>query len=88
MEKGILIASWLFLIGSSLFLIDSMVEVAQHISLILLLHWSEGVLFLVGSIFFMSLSSNSFPSLPKIVCNSCSETQEKLALVVIDYADE
>ena len=88
MEKRILIASWLFLIGSSLFLLDSMFEIAQHFSPMSLLHLSEGVLFLIGSIFFMSSSSGSSPSLPKTVCNSDSETQEKLALVATDYADE
>ncbi len=88
MEKRILIASWLFLISSSLFLMDSMFEVAQHFSPISLLHWSEGVLFLLGSIFFMPSSSSSSPSLPKTVCNSDSETQEKLALVATNYADE
>ncbi len=88
MEKRLLIASWLFLTGSSLFLIDSMFEVAQHFSLMSLLHVSESVLFLMGSISFMPLSSGSSPSLPKTVCNSHSETQEKLALAVTDYADE
>jgi hypothetical protein len=87
-EKRILTASWLFLIGSSLFLTDSIFEVAQHVSLMSLLHVSEGILFLMGSIFFMPSSSSSSPSLPKTVCNSNSETQEKLALVVTDYADE
>lgn len=62
MEKRILIASWLFLIGSSLFLMDSMFEVTQQFSPISLLHLSEGVLFLMGSIFFMPLSSSSSPS--------------------------
>lgn len=88
MEKRILIASWLFLIGSSLFLVDSMFEVAQRFSPISLLHVSEGILFMIGSIFFMPSSSSSSPSLPKTVCNSDSKTQEKLALVVTDYADE
>lgn len=88
MEKRMLIASWLFLVGSSLFLIDSLFEVAQHFSPMSLLHVSEGILFLVGSLFFMPSSSSSSPSLPKTVCNSDSKTQEKLALGVIDYADE
>ncbi|MEP0913866.1 hypothetical protein [Leptolyngbya sp. FACHB-711] len=88
MEKRILIASWLFLIGSSLFLIDSMFEAAQHFSFMSLLHLSEGVLFLIGSIFFMPSSSSSSPSLPKTVCNNHSETQGKLELVATDYADE
>lgn len=87
-EKRILIASWLFLIGSSLFLIDSMFEVAQHFSPMSLLHLSEGVLFLMGSIFFMPSSSGSSPSPPKTDCNSYSKTQEKLALVATDCVDE
>lgn len=95
MEKRILIASWLFLIGSGLFLIDSMFEMIQHFSPMSLLHLSEGVLFLIGSIFFMpspknssaSYSASSSPSLPKTVCNNNPEIQGKLALVATDCAD-
>lgn len=53
MEKRLLIASWLFLIGSSIFMIDAAFEMANRFSSTSLLHLSEGVLFLVGSIFFM-----------------------------------
>jgi hypothetical protein len=53
MGKRVLIASWLFLIGSSLFLFDALSEVASHLSPAALLHLSEGLLFLVGSLFFM-----------------------------------
>lgn len=53
MEKRMLIASWLFLIGSGLFMIDALSEVAAQFSAMSLLHLSEGVLFVVGSIFFM-----------------------------------
>lgn len=53
METRILIASWLFLIGSGLFMIDAVSEIAHHFSPMALLHLSEGVLFVVGSIFFM-----------------------------------
>lgn len=53
MEKRVLIASWLFLIGSGLFMIDAISEIVSHFSLMSLLHFSEGVLFLVGSLFFM-----------------------------------
>lgn len=60
----------------------------SEVSFMSLLHLSEGVLFLMGSIFFMPSSSSSSPSLPEIVCNSDLETQEKLLLVVTDYADE
>ena len=53
MEKRVLIASWLFLIGSGLFMIDAISEIAVRFSLMSLTHLSEGVLFLVGSLFFM-----------------------------------
>lgn len=53
MENRTLIASWLFLIGSGLFMIDAISEVASHFSLVSLLHLSEGGLFLAGSLFFM-----------------------------------
>lgn len=61
MERRLLIASWLFLIGSSLFMIDAISEIDSQFSPMSLLHLSEGVLFLVGSIFFM-LNSQSDPS--------------------------
>lgn len=53
MEKRILIASWLFLIGSMLFEIDAVSEFIQQFSMMSFLHLSEGLLFLIGSIFFM-----------------------------------
>ena len=53
MEKRILIASWLFLIGSGLFMIDAMSEVVVRFSFMSLTHLTEGALFLVGSLFFM-----------------------------------
>lgn len=52
-EKRILIASWLFLIGSALFMADAISENIDHISLMSFTHLSEGILFLVGSMFFM-----------------------------------
>ena len=58
MEKRILIASWLFLIGSSLFLVDAISELANHVSIMSSLHVSEGLLFLVGSAFFMPNSQS------------------------------
>lgn len=61
MEKRLLIASWLFMIGSGLFLIDAIAEIASRFSPMSLLHLSEGVLFLVGSIFFMP-NSQSYSS--------------------------
>ncbi|MCU0568604.1 MAG: hypothetical protein MUF49_18655 [Oculatellaceae cyanobacterium Prado106] len=57
MEKRILTASWMFLIGSSLFMVDALMEIATHFSPLSLLHLSEGILFLVGSLFFMPESS-------------------------------
>lgn len=53
MEKRLLIASWLFLIGSGLFTIEAIAEVTSQFSPMSLMHLSEGILFLVGSIFFM-----------------------------------
>lgn len=55
MERRILIASWLFLIGSGLF-VDAVSEIAVRFSPMALMHFSEGVLFLVGSAFFMPSS--------------------------------
>ncbi|MGF1525154.1 MAG: hypothetical protein ACFBSF_22745 [Leptolyngbyaceae cyanobacterium] len=53
MEKRLFLASWLFLIGSGLFLIDAVSEITDHVSVMSFMHLSEGVLFLTGSIFFM-----------------------------------
>lgn len=58
MEKRIWIASWLFLIGSGLFMIDAVSEIVSQWSLMSLLHLSEGGLFLVGSLFFMPASAS------------------------------
>lgn len=59
MEKRILVASWLFLIGSVLVMIDAISEIVSHLSLMSLVNLSEGILFLVGSIFFMPESRPS-----------------------------
>ena len=56
MEKRTLMASWLFLIGSGLFMVDAISEIASHFSPISLLHLSEGALFLLGSIFLMPIA--------------------------------
>ncbi|MEO1295569.1 MAG: hypothetical protein AAFW75_07165 [Cyanobacteria bacterium J06636_16] len=53
MEKRLLIASWLFLIGSGLFMVDAISEITDHFSIMSFMHLSEGALFLTGSIFFM-----------------------------------
>jgi hypothetical protein len=57
MEKRIAIASWLFLIGSSLFLVDAFYEISDRFSLLSLLHLSEGILFFIGSLLLMPESS-------------------------------
>lgn len=56
MENRVLIASWLFLIGSSLFVIDALLEISSDFSPIALVHLTEGILFVVGSAFFMPTS--------------------------------
>ena len=53
MDKRIFIASWLFLIGSMLFTVDAITEIADSLSLMSSLHLSESILFLAGSLFFM-----------------------------------
>lgn len=62
MEKRVLIGSWLFLIGSSLFMIDALFEIVSHFSLMSLMHLSEGALFFIGSIFFMPKSAKNSQS--------------------------
>jgi hypothetical protein len=57
MEKRIAIASWLFLVGSSLFLVDAFSEIADRFSFLSLLHLSEGLLFFVGSLLLMPEST-------------------------------
>lgn len=61
MERRLLIASWLFLIGSGLFMIEAISEIASQFSPMSLLHLLVGVLFLIGSIFLMP-NSQSDPS--------------------------
>jgi len=61
MKQRELIASWLFTIGSGLFIIDAIAEIteglSQGLSLIPVMHLSEGILFLVGSVFLMPTAS-------------------------------
>lgn len=63
MKQRELIASWLFTIGSGLFVIDAMTEIteglSQGLSLIPVMHLFEGILFLVGSVFLMPSTSKS-----------------------------
>lgn len=56
MENRTLIAGWLFLIGSGLFMVGAVLEIVHQVSPISFLHLSEGVLFLVGSMFLMPFS--------------------------------
>jgi len=58
MEKRILIASWSFLLGSALFTIDASIELFNQVSPIALLHWLEGILFLIGSFFLLPTASD------------------------------
>lgn len=83
MEKRVLIASWLFLIGSGLLMIDAISEIVNHFSLMALLHLSEGLLFLVGSIFFMPVSTETPSSVPDQALTSPS----RLDLITADSAE-
>lgn len=53
MDKRMVLASWLFIFGSSLFVSDALIELATHVSPMGLMHLAEGVSFLVGSVCFM-----------------------------------
>ena len=49
----VFLASWLFLIGSLIFLVDGFIELAEGISIHVLLHLSASCLFTIGSILFI-----------------------------------
>ena len=53
MEFRIRIASWLFVFGSGLFVMEAIAQLIQQISVTALIHLLEGSLFLVGSYFFI-----------------------------------
>ena len=53
MEKRFLIACWMFLIGSSLLIIDAIFKLVVEFSPMSLINLVEGILFLVGSLLFM-----------------------------------
>ncbi len=53
MENRMLLASWLFILGSGLFVADAVFEIATNFSPVALVHLTEGVSFFVGSICFM-----------------------------------
>lgn len=52
-------ASWLFFIGSSIFLIDGFLELTEGVSIHVLLHLSASVLFTIGSALFIPQDENS-----------------------------
>lgn len=45
--------SWLFLIGSLMFLFDGLIELTEGISIHVFLHLPASVLFVIGSVLFM-----------------------------------
>jgi hypothetical protein len=47
------LASWLFLIGSSIFILDGILELTEGISIHAIFHNSASWLFTIGSIFFL-----------------------------------
>ena len=52
------LVSWLFLVGSLIFLVDGILELTEGISIHALLHLSASLLFTVGSVLFMPQSEN------------------------------
>ena len=53
------LVSWLFLIGSLMFLFDGLIELTEGISIHVLLHLPASVVFVVGSYLFMPTDENS-----------------------------
>ena len=53
------LASWLFLVGSLIFLADGFLELAEGISIHALLHLSASFLFTIGSALFIPHSKNN-----------------------------
>ena len=53
------LVSWLFLVGSLIFLADSFLELRESISIHALLHLTASVLFTVGSALFIPLGENN-----------------------------
>ena len=47
------LVSWLFLIGSLMFLVDGLIELNEGISIHVLLHLPASIMFVVGSVLFM-----------------------------------
>ncbi|VEP14575.1 conserved hypothetical protein [Hyella patelloides LEGE 07179] len=53
------LVSWLFLIGSLMFLFDGLIELTEGISIHVFLHLPASVVFVVGSYLFMPTDENS-----------------------------
>lgn len=51
------VASWLFLIGSLMFAFDATLEIARGITLSAVLHFSASIIFTIGSVLFMPVST-------------------------------
>jgi len=47
------LASWLFLIGSLMFVFDATLEITKGVTLSAVLHFSASIIFTIGSILFM-----------------------------------
>ncbi|MBD2306358.1 hypothetical protein H6G17_12640 [Chroococcidiopsis sp. FACHB-1243] len=47
------VASWLFLIGSLMFVFDAILEISKGVTLSAVLHFSASIIFTIGSILFM-----------------------------------
>jgi len=47
------VASWLFLIGSLMFVFDASLEILRGVTLSAVLHFSASIIFTIGSILFM-----------------------------------
>ncbi len=53
------LVSWLFLIGSLMFLFDGLIELTEGISIHVFLHLPASILFVVGSVLFMPTDKKS-----------------------------
>lgn len=51
--------SWLFLIGSLMFLFDGLIELTEGISIHVFLHLPASIMFVVGSVLFMPTDKNN-----------------------------
>lgn len=58
LNRAVLV-SWLFLIGSLMFVLDAVLENARGISFSSLLHLSASILFTIGSVLFIPNNSES-----------------------------